>query len=143
FRALGFGELGLFKRLVLFGRDARLLGSSRLLGRFPLLGRFRTLTGKTSLFLGRRLGLFGGRQARLFRGELVELSAREFGVEAIRIGRQEEIPGLAGADALGEFIVTPGSCVRIGCRCWGTYRRNQRHVVAAERTVDERLLLVA
>ena len=41
------------------------------------------------------------------RHKLVALRASEVRIEAVRMNRQERIPRLAGADALGEFIIAP------------------------------------
>ena len=141
-RAFGLGDPGLFERLLPLGGDARLIGRLGFGRGFRLRagpGTFRREPGPL-VFRGPRP--FDGDQPRLLGLQLVALGQRQLRIEALGIGREEEIPRFPGADALGQFIVRPDRLTGIAGR-GDRGRGDQREILAAERTVDERLLPVA
>src|SRR5690242_11863130 len=108
------------------------------------------------------VGRRGGRQVALVRlrgsklcggrrvGELAERSARQICIEAGGVVLEESFPASLGVDLRCELIVLAQLRVWIERRdrggdrrrCWRG-ARNQHNVVAAERAIGERLLLVA
>src|SRR5712672_2526253 len=143
FRTLGFGDLGLLDCLLLFGNHAGFFGSPCQRCSLGLLACFSPLRRQSGLFLRRKPRFFSSRHASLFSGELVALRLRQLRIEPIGICRKVEIPCLPGANPFSKFVVAPGGGIGVGGtrgqRCHGGY---QRDVIAAERTVDERFLLV-
>src|SRR5205085_11257471 len=104
----------------------------------------RTLGGQPGLLLLGQAGLLCRGGASFFGSDLLQLPLCKVGIEAVGILREEGFPAVAGGELQGQFVVLTNSGLRIGLRT-GRDRlcRHQRNVVAAERAVDIRLLLVA
>ncbi|MGY4290372.1 hypothetical protein ACVWXO_009638 [Bradyrhizobium sp. LM2.7] len=81
---------------------------------------------------------------RLFRPDLLELKLGEARIEAVGMLGKEGVPRRPVADLERELVVAAdvGLRVRRGRSRSRHLDRHQRHVVAAERSIHERLLLV-
>src|SRR5262249_39852623 len=144
---LGGSRLGLCDFLGLLGGDARLFGGFGVgfgLGLRGLLGAFG---GQPRTLLLGSTRLFGRGHAGIFGGELLELQFGQVRIEAVGILREESVQCGLVADLQRKLIVAAHVGLRArnrSCRCWccNLRRGHQRHILAAQRTIDERLLAV-
>ena len=138
------------RRLLLFDLLGFLRGNAGFFCRLcrrcgpDLLGLLRTLGGKPELLLlGQSRFLCCGR-AGFFGCDFLQLNFCQVGIEALGIGLKKCLPRVPVADLQRQFIVAPDRGLRIGLRTrCNRLCRHQRHVIAAKRAVDVRLLLVA
>src|SRR5450631_2101649 len=143
---LGRGGLLLRDLLGLFGGNAGLLRRFRIrFGGLELLGLLCAFGGQPRPLLFGQSRLLGRRDAGFLGGNPGDLDFGQVCVEPVRILREEGAQCVLVADLQRQFVIPARLRLGIGRgRGWGGFGcRHQRHIVAAERAVDKRLLLVA